>query len=48
VVLGMASFERIELAALSKLLQGVSARRVEQSILCDGAAYIRRDERLSD
>jgi hypothetical protein len=24
------------------------ARRVAQSILCDGAAYIRRDERLSD
>jgi len=47
-MLGNASFKRFELAALSKLLQGVSARRVEQSILCDSAAYIRRDERLSD
>jgi len=47
-MLDMASFKRFELAALGKLSQGVSARRVEQSILCDGAAYIRRDERLSD
>ena len=43
----MASFNRFELAALSKLFQGVSARRVEQSILCDGATYIRRNERPS-
>jgi hypothetical protein len=40
-MLGMASFKRFELSALGKLLQGVSARRIEQSILCDGAAYIR-------
>ena len=46
VMLGMASCERVELAAFRELLEGVGTHRIEQPVLCDRTAHFGRDERL--
>ncbi len=47
IVLGVASREVVQFGALDELLARVGARRLEQTIVHDRAADIRRHERLA-